>query len=103
LKRYDYQAAIRYLENTLSIMDSADFIPDFWPEKADFWMKLGEMNNVYVQALKSESRSDEEVRQYLSAAKIAFGKCAKIRELLYGTDHIITQAAQQRLDELDED
>jgi hypothetical protein len=103
IKIQEYGLAIQYAKDTIALMDSAPFVPANWPEKADYWFRLGELLEIYGMALNEglvESAINQdgkkEWREYLKESLKAYQMCSQIRTVAFGREHPIARLAQEQ-------
>lgn len=102
IKVQEFGLAIQYAKETIALMDSASFVPSNWPEKADYWFRLGELLEIYGMALKEglvsnkEDNKMKEWRDYLKESLGAYQTCSRIRTVAFGRDHPITRLAREQ-------
>lgn len=84
-KLQQYSDAIVYTRKVISIMNNSEFLPENWPEKADYYHRLGELLEIQ-QVIDGKSVDQKEIQD-------AFLTSWKIRKVAFGPHHPATLAA----------
>ena len=101
IKMQDYVSAIGYSREMISNMDKAFFIPQHWPEKSDYYYRLGELEEILAMAVKNKLLETDTIN-HVQEAKNAYQKCFEMRSLVYGSTHPSSTDAYDQLTRLEE-
>jgi hypothetical protein len=86
VKLQEYSDAITYTGQVISIMNDMDFLPENWPEKADYYHRLGELLEIQQVIDGTSVDLGKEIQD-------AFLASWRIRKIAFGADHPATLAA----------
>ena len=96
----DFPKAIDYLEMIIHKMDTADFIPLNWPEKAAFLFRLGELNEIYLLAIQQNIYSGDSIT-FKKNAIDAYTRSFEIRHIAYGKEHPTVKESMESISRLE--